>query len=274
MTIAVTDTDGATTTISSTAIIADALLTPSNPQPGVTQLQPTIFPVPQFGAPAFGGAVAYFTDTAGSYGSAADFTATIDWGDGTSPSVGTIGAGPTGSPVGTYTVSGAHTYAQKGAYPIQVLIVDTGGSRLTVSNSAIVTALPLSVAGGIDPSSDSGLSTGHPNITNVVQPTFTGTVVSTILAGTTVPEAYAGRPHDHDQRRDDHHRHRHHQQSGRMEHHLNRGTCARRHLRDLGHGDRPVRRLDYDVNHRAVAARRYHRADHHRGLLRPLERPG
>ena len=103
VTIAVTDTDGATTTISSTAIIADALLTPFNPQPAVTQVQPTIFPVPQFGAPAFTGAVAYFTDAAGSDGSAADFTATIDWGDGTPPSVRHDRARPDGQ-------SGRHLY--------------------------------------------------------------------------------------------------------------------------------------------------------------------
>jgi large repetitive protein len=190
VTIAATDTDGDTTTVSSTAIIVDAALTPANPQPTVTQVQPTNFPVPQFGTPAFTGAVAYFTDAAGASGSAADFTASIDWGDGTA-SIGTIGAGPTGSPVGTYTVSGAHTYAEMGTYPIQVLIVDTGGSRLTVDNTATVSALPLAVTGGIDPSSDSGLSTGHANVTNVVQPTFTGTVVSTLPSGATTPETDA-----------------------------------------------------------------------------------
>ena len=126
------------------------LLTPFNPQPTVTQVQPTIFPVPQFGTPAFSGAVAYFSDAAGADGSAADFTATIDWGDGTALSAGTISAGPTGSPVGTYTVSGSHTYAEQGTYPVEVFIVDTGGSRLTVANTATVTALPLVVTGAID----------------------------------------------------------------------------------------------------------------------------
>ena len=184
--IAVTDTDGATTTVSSTAIIVDAALTPFNSQPTVTQVQPTEFPVPQFGAPAFTGTVAIFSDAAGAFGSAADFTATIDWGDGTPASIGTIGAGPTGSPAGTYTVSGAHTYAEMGTYPVQVLIVDTGGSRLTTATTATVTALALSVTGVLDPSSDSGLSTGHANVTNVVQPTFTGTVDS-ILPVAAIP---------------------------------------------------------------------------------------
>ncbi len=190
VTIAVTDTDGAHTNISSSAIIADAALTPFNPQPTVTQVQPTIFPVPQFGTPAFSGAVAYFSDAAGAAGSAADFTATIDWGDGTALSAGTISAGPVGSPIGTYTVSGSHTYAEQGTYPVEAFIVDSGGSRLTVANTATVTALPLVVSGAIDPSSDSGLSTGHPDVTKVVQPTFTGTVVSTLPSGTT-PEANA-----------------------------------------------------------------------------------
>jgi Bacterial Ig-like domain len=87
--------------------------------------------------------------------------------------------------------AGAHTYAKQGTYPIQVSVVDTGGSRLTVTNTATVTALPLSVSGVLDPSSDSGLSTGHPDVTNIVQPTFTGTVVSTLPSSATEPEGNA-----------------------------------------------------------------------------------
>jgi hypothetical protein len=189
--IDVTDADGATTFIASTAIIADAPLTPLGAQPPVTQVQPTSFPVPQFGTPAFGGPVAIFIDAARAYGSDADFTATIDWGDGTAPSAGTVEAGPVGYPAGAYVVSGTHTYAQAGTYPIQVFVVDTGGSRLTVDNTATVTALPLSVSGTLAPASDSGLSTGNADVTNVVQPTFTGTVVSTLPSGATVPEALA-----------------------------------------------------------------------------------
>ncbi len=54
---------------------------------------------------AFSGTVATFTDT-NTTNVAGDFTATIDWGDGTPPTTGTIT--DTG---GTITVSGSHTYA-------------------------------------------------------------------------------------------------------------------------------------------------------------------
>ena len=86
--------------------------------------------------------------------------------------------------VGTaYIVSGTHTYADSGdttgtgnigTYPIQVFIVDDDGSRLTVDNTANVADNSIVLTGQLNPASDSGLSTGTPNVTNVKQPDFFG----------------------------------------------------------------------------------------------------
>ena len=79
-----------------------------------------------------------------------DFTATIDWGDGTPMTAGTVSQ-PGG--LGTaFIVSGSHTYAASGVttgtgtsgtYPIQVFVIDVGGSRLTVDNTATVADIPI-----------------------------------------------------------------------------------------------------------------------------------
>lgn len=60
------------------------------------------------------------TFAAGDGTTAADYTATIDWGDGTAPSTGTITSGR----LGTYVVSGAHTYADPGVYEAVVSASD------------------------------------------------------------------------------------------------------------------------------------------------------
>jgi len=61
----------------------------------------------------------------------ADFTATINWGDGGATSVGTVSYS-----AGTYTVAGSHTYAHEGNYPISISVLDDGGQSTTVSGTA------------------------------------------------------------------------------------------------------------------------------------------
>ena len=63
----------------------------------------------------------------------ADFTATIQWGDGSS-STGVV-SGPTGGP---FTVSGSHTYVEEGSYTISVTVTDDGGSTVALSGSAAI----------------------------------------------------------------------------------------------------------------------------------------
>ncbi|HXT58534.1 MAG TPA: hypothetical protein VN699_07860, partial [Pirellulales bacterium] len=71
----------------------------------VTPVGATIAPIETL---AFTGTVATFTAT-----DAGPFTATIDWGDG-STSAGTISQ----STGGAFKINGAHTYAQEGFFPL------------------------------------------------------------------------------------------------------------------------------------------------------------
>jgi hypothetical protein len=87
---------------------------------------------------SFSGTVASFTD-ANTGGSTADFTATIEWGDGSS-STGTV----SGS-AGSYSVSGSHTYASTGPFEVIVKIVDDGGSTAEARSQILVFA---TTAGG------------------------------------------------------------------------------------------------------------------------------
>lgn len=81
------------------------------------------------------GEVATFSD-ANPYGSVDDFTATIDWGDGTPVTPGRV-SGPVGGP---FSVAGTHTYATLGKKTITVTIVDDGGSRATAVTPVTVFA--------------------------------------------------------------------------------------------------------------------------------------
>ena len=108
-------------------------------------MEASIFPVPVFAPPLFKGPVASFTDANPDFHDRRLHRPPIDWGDGTPMTAGTISQ-PGGA--GTaFIVSGMHTYADSGVttgtgtsgtYPIQVFIIDDGGSRLTVTNTANV----------------------------------------------------------------------------------------------------------------------------------------
>ncbi|HEV3387404.1 MAG TPA: hypothetical protein VG057_00235, partial [Solirubrobacteraceae bacterium] len=81
---------------------------------------------------SFGGTVANFTD-ANPTSTTADFTATIEWGDGTPATTGTVsGEG------GSYRVSGSHTYEGTGFFTIKVHIVDDGGSTADATTQVLI----------------------------------------------------------------------------------------------------------------------------------------
>jgi hypothetical protein len=65
---------------------------------------------------------------------AASFTATINWGDGTTPSAGTVAANGSGG----FDVTGTHTYATAGVYGVGVRIADTGGNFASAAATATV----------------------------------------------------------------------------------------------------------------------------------------
>ena len=89
----------------------------------------------------FAGTVALLTD---SYAQAplSDFTATIDWGDGTL-TTGTISQpGGTGSP---FVIDGSHAYVHPQSYTITVTANDVGGSTATSTSVATMADAPLTV---------------------------------------------------------------------------------------------------------------------------------
>ncbi|HEX5444862.1 MAG TPA: hypothetical protein VFW87_13580, partial [Pirellulales bacterium] len=86
------------------------------------------------------GALGSFSD-ANRTAAFSDFTANIDWGDGTT-STGKVGAGPAGAPgaVGVFVVTGSHVYSDTAAatMPITITVRDVGGSSATIASQAIV----------------------------------------------------------------------------------------------------------------------------------------
>jgi hypothetical protein len=139
----VTGAGGGTTVGTSLMAVTDATLNPSAVTIHATE------------GSAFSGQVASFQDQ--NHGSVAgDFTATIDWGDGSS-SAGTLVAQGNG----LYTITGTHTWTSAGNRSVAVTINDTGGANASVTSTAIVGDATLT-------------ATGH-NI-NPVEGTSTGTV--------------------------------------------------------------------------------------------------
>ena len=121
VTVAIADYGGATTQVAASATVAD--VSPSGSGVAVSATE---------GA-AFSGLVAEFTDV-DPEAVAADFTATIAWGDGAT-SAGTVGYD---SALGTFTVAGTHTYDGAGSYAVTVAIADPFGGTAEVSATATV----------------------------------------------------------------------------------------------------------------------------------------
>ncbi|HET6880016.1 MAG TPA: DUF4214 domain-containing protein, partial [Pirellulales bacterium] len=83
---------------------------------------------------AFTGPVASFSNTGYASNPASDFTATIDWGDGTTDT-GTVSGG-----AGSYTVSGTHTYNSENTYTPIVTLTDSDGSASATASSSMTVA--------------------------------------------------------------------------------------------------------------------------------------
>jgi hypothetical protein len=90
-----------------------------------------------------------------------EFTASIDWGDNTAPTTGTI----TGT--SKFTITGTHTYANSGTYSIVVTINDAGGARAVTGEKAAVSPPVLGPpnAPQLDAADDTGVSNSD-GITN------------------------------------------------------------------------------------------------------------
>lgn len=123
VTVTVVDitSDNNTATVQAPATVADAALAATGTT--ITTTNP------------LGATVARFTD-ADPNGTVGDYTATVDWGDGTT-SAGTVGAGATG-----FVVKGTHSYADLGPYTVKTHICDVGGSCADAVTQVLVYALP------------------------------------------------------------------------------------------------------------------------------------
>lgn len=103
---------------------------------------------------AFTGPVASVSDPNNGH-AAADYRATINWGDGTPASAATV----TGS-AGSFTIAGGHTYADEGTHSVTTTVTDTitGQTLGTATSTATVADAPLT-AGPITESCVSGSCT-------------------------------------------------------------------------------------------------------------------
>ncbi len=114
----------------------------------------TISPIGVLTGQPYAGPVAAFTD-ANTTAGAGQYAATIDWGDGSAVVAGTISAG---SGAGTFTVTGNHTYAAAGSFPVTVTIKDSFSGKTVVSEMATVGTAPSSVAFTVNTYTDPVLS--------------------------------------------------------------------------------------------------------------------
>jgi hypothetical protein len=108
--------------------------------------------------------VASFTDTDLS-DTTASFTATIDWGDGSTTNNATIVAGASGS----FTVEGGHTYTDENQYPALVTVTPTaGGSPLFIAGT-----VPVADTDSFTVQGTTITFTPNQPLTNVTVATFT-----------------------------------------------------------------------------------------------------
>lgn len=165
-TISVTVTDNSlslnTATATGSADVTDEL----------SAAQATI-PTQTAGTP-FNGTVATFTDS-NSSATTGDFTASIDWGDGSSSSSGGITQPPPGT---TFDVGGSHTYSVSGSFTITVTISETDGPTVMVTDSVSVVSGVITCSGP----NCGGTVSGNGQTDNVNTNSTTGTIVVSINA--------------------------------------------------------------------------------------------
>jgi len=147
----VADTGGSTVNMNISVSVMDAALSASGTTVNATE-----------GTLLSNTVMATFTDADPS-GIASDYSATINWGDGTPPSLGTIVANGTGG----FNVISSHVYAEAGNYTASTHVADSGGSTTDVNTSVAVADAPLSASGTTINATEGTL------ISNAVMATFT-----------------------------------------------------------------------------------------------------
>ena len=117
LTVSVTYSGGGTDTQSGTLDVQDALI------------HVTAASIDASRGVAFNGLVASFYDENPS-ASPSDFSATVDWGDGSTPTAGTVDS--------SFNVSGSHTYDIAGDYTVTTVVYDGGGASDSASQDITV----------------------------------------------------------------------------------------------------------------------------------------
>jgi hypothetical protein len=128
--VTIVDPGGQRSTAATSVVAVDAPLRSTGVQLGATE-----------GAP-FTATLASFSD-ADPGRPAGHYSASVDWGDGSGPAGGTVGADGSGG----FTVTADHAYARPGNYAVTVTIADPDGQQTTASSSAGVGDAPLAAAG-------------------------------------------------------------------------------------------------------------------------------
>lgn len=154
ITLSVTDNGGASGTRSASATVADAPLTS----------QGTTFTALE-GAAFHDVTVAAFQD-GNPFGVASDFTATIDWNDGTTPSTGTVVSDGHGG----FLVRGSHRYAEEGNYTAHVTIADAGGSQAAPSSTVSVSDPSVVATGSLTIAAAQGLNFAPQSLATFTDP--------------------------------------------------------------------------------------------------------
>jgi hypothetical protein len=171
-------TPGSTTATAATATVADTPPVVANPQPVVTATEGVQFT--EYVARFQEIYVDPHDTSRVNYEPSSDFTATINWGDGTPSTEGAIISA--GSP-GVYYVLGTHVYPSAGTnggvgqFTINTTIVEDGGGVLQVTNIANVNDVPITLTGFINQATV--VNEGPAGvIVHGNQPTFYGTLTA------------------------------------------------------------------------------------------------
>jgi hypothetical protein len=143
---------------------------------------------------SFSGPVATFTDTDATQ-PASNFTASIDWGD------GTVSAGTVAGASGSFTVSATHTWADEGSFAVTTTVTDaanavsaTGAGTAAVAEADVLAGVGLAIAATRGVTFAGAVATFSDTNTSNVASDFVATINwgdSAVTAGTVAGSAGA-----------------------------------------------------------------------------------